>query len=293
MPGKISVIIPAYNEEDVIAEVVVKALGQEDVLDVIVVNDGSTDKTAENAAEAGARVVTHPYNMGNGAAVKSGIRAAAGEILVLMDGDGQHDPEDIGRLVAELDKYHMVIGARDAGSHAGWPRLMANRLYNRFASYVARQRVEDLTSGFRALRAKTARQFLYLLPNGFSAPTTFTLSLMRAGYPVAFLPITCQRRVGVSKIKTFEDGLRFLLIIAKIATLFSPFRVFLPISLLATGTGVIYGVCRIILYGRYSMATILLIGTGVLVFLMGLISEQIASLRMQQSEGRRGHEKHE
>jgi glycosyltransferase involved in cell wall biosynthesis len=199
--------------------------------ELVVVDDGSTDATAQVAADAGARVVRHPYSMGNGAAIKSGARAAKGEILVFMDADGQHSPEDIAPLLARLDEgFDMVVGARQSGSQANLGRGLANGFYNRFASLMVGQRIEDLTSGFRAVRADKFREFLYLFPNGFSYPTTVTMSFFRAGYPVAYVPIHAGKRIGKSHLRPIRDGIRFLLIIFKVGTLYSPLKIFLPIA---------------------------------------------------------------
>jgi glycosyltransferase involved in cell wall biosynthesis len=201
--------------------------------ELVVVDDGSTDATAQVAADAGARVVRHPYSMGNGAAIKSGARAAKGEILVFMDADGQHSPEDIAPLLARLDDgFDMVVGARQSGSQANLGRGLANGFYNWFSSLMVGQRIEDLTSGFRAVRADKFREFLYLFPNGFSYPTTVTMSFFRAGYPVAYVPIHAGKRIGKSHLRPIRDGIRFLLIIFKVGTLYSPLKIFLPIATL-------------------------------------------------------------
>jgi len=287
----LSVVIPAYNESMNIAAVVA---GVRTVLrpddEVIVVDDGSTDGTGEVAAEAGARVVRHPYNIGNGAALKTGIRAAQGAHIVLMDGDGQHDPEDIPRLVALLADYHMVVGARTAASATDLHRDVGNRVFNAFATYLAKKRIDDLTSGFRALRGGVARQFAYLLPNTFSSPSTLTLGLIRAGYPVRYVPIVTARRQGQSKIRPFRDAVRFFLIMLKISTLFSPLRVFLPVAGAFFALGVLYYLYTYLVEHRFTNMSALLISSGVLTFLMGLISEQIAQLRLDRTEERHGEE---
>ena len=213
---KISVIIPAVNEEVIIASVVsgvresLNAYGE--TYEVIVIDDGSSDETAALAHSAGAHIYSHPYNIGNGAAVKSGIRHARGKYLVFMDGDGQHDPADIPRLLERLDTYDMVVGTRTNDSVATPQRKIANRLYNRFATYMCKRRIEDLTSGFRAIKKEIARQFISLLPNEFSYPTTITMAVIRSGYSLAYVPIKANRRIGKSKIKPLRDGARFFMI---------------------------------------------------------------------------------
>ena len=275
----ISVILPAKNEASAIGATVTGIRQRYSDAEVIVVNDGSTDSTAEVAEAAGARVVHHPYSKGNGAAIKSGARAATGEVIVFMDADGQHDPADIPRFLALIEQGHdMVVGARQKGSQASIGRGFANGLYNRLASWMTGHRVEDLTSGFRAVRADKFREFLYLLPNGFSYPTTSTMAFFRAGYSVAYVPIHAAKRIGKSHIRLLHDGSRFLLIIFKIGTLFSPLKIFAPVALimfmLASGW---YGY-TLSTEGRFTNMSALLYSGAVMVFLMGLISEQITAL---------------
>ena len=275
----VSVVLPAKNES---AALGLTIRGIRQVLpeaEVIVVNDGSTDDTVEIAGIAGARVVSHPYSKGNGAAIKTGARAAAGEVIVFMDADGQHDPADIARLLSKLDEGHdMVVGARQKGSQASLGRGFANGLYNRLASWMTGHKVEDLTSGFRAVRASKFREFLYLLPNGFSYPTTSTMAFFRAGYSVAYIPIHAAKRIGQSHIRLLRDGTRFLLIIFKIGTLFSPLKIFAPVALamflVASGW---YG-WTWAHEGRFTNMSALLYTGSVITFMMGLISEQITAL---------------
>lgn len=285
----VSIIIPAYNEAAVIGDVIKRIL---DVIEemplsmeLLVVDDGSTDKTATVASEAGALVVQHPYNIGNGAAVKTGIRNASGRTLVLLDGDGQHAPEDIPRLLEKLGRFDMVVGARTRDSESQIHRDLANQIYNWLASYVCGRKIEDLTSGFRAVKADMARRFIYLLPNTFSYPTTITLSIVRSGHSLAYIPITTAQRVGKSKIKLIRDGSRFFLIILKIATFFSPLKVFVPLSVFMFLTGVGYGLLKVLFLGqRYGPTSAMLMTVAVLVFLVGLVSEQVAQLRFDRTE---------
>jgi len=282
----VSVVIPAYNEGDAIGAVVRDVLARApDLKEVIVVDDGSTDSTADAAQEAGARVIRFPYNKGNGAAVKAGIRAAAGDIVVLMDGDGQHSAADIARLLEPMEQGHdMCVGARTFGSQAGLHRGIANWLYNALASYVAGHKIPDLTSGFRAIRKEVAKRFLYLLPNTFSYPSTITLALFRAGYSVAYVPIEAARRVGRSKISYLRDGSRFLIIITKIATLFAPVKVFLPIagSFFVAGLG--WYAYTFATAHRFTNMSAFAMLFGIQLFLLGFIAEQIAQLRFDRSE---------
>lgn len=275
----LSIVIPAKNEAASIGEVVSSALEAWPDAEVIVVDDGSTDDTGDVAGSAGATVVRHPESLGNGAAVKAGARVAAGEILAFMDGDGQHDPKELTRLLKKLDEgYDMAVGARDTGSHANVGRLFANGLYNGIASMLTGRRIPDLTSGFRVARARLFKEFLYLLPNGFSYPTTITMAFMRNGYPVTFEPITASKRVGKSHIRPIHDGVRFFVIIFKIATLYSPLKIFLPVSAAFFATGLGYYVYSYLTVGRFTNMSLLVFSAAVIVFLIGLISEQITTL---------------
>ena len=282
---QVSVIIPVYNEEQAIAATVVRVheLGLTDC-EVLVIDDGSTDATARAAEAAGARVISHPYNIGNGAAVKTGIRAARGLVCVFLDGDGQHDPRDIPRLLAEISKYHMVVGARTKASDTDWHRDLANFVYNRFASLIANFPIQDLTSGFRVMRAQDARRFCDMFPNTFSYPTTSTLAFLRSGRSLKYVPIRCARRTGRSKIRLLKDGSIFFLIILKIAMAFSPLRVFIPISAALFVLGLARYLQTFLMYHHFTNMAHLLMNSAVIVFMLGLIAEQIASLRLERGD---------
>ncbi|MDL5030905.1 glycosyltransferase family 2 protein [Pelomonas sp. APW6] len=279
MMTRLSVVLPAKNEAAAVGATVARLRALLPEAEVVVVNDGSSDATAVVATEAGARVVSHPYSKGNGAAIKTGARAAGGDVIVFMDADGQHDPADIPRLLALIEAGHdLVVGARQKGSQASVGRGLANGFYNRLASWMTGHRVEDLTSGFRAVRADKFREFLYLLPNGFSYPTTSTMAFFRAGYSVAYVPIHAARRIGQSHIRLLRDGTRFLLIIFKIGTLFSPLKIFAPIALVLFSLASFWYGWTWVHTGRFTNMSALLYTGSVMVFLMGLISEQITAL---------------
>jgi glycosyltransferase involved in cell wall biosynthesis len=281
---QLSIVIPAKNESKAIGTVVSAARDCYPDAEIIVVNDGSTDDTAAVAAGAGATVITHPESLGNGAAVKTGARATTGDIIALMDGDGQHDAKELAPLLERLENgYDMVIGARDTGSHANVGRLFANGLYNAIASMLSGRKIPDLTSGFRVVRADKFRQFLYLLPNGFSYPTTITMAFLRNGYPIIFEPITASRRIGKSHIRPLRDGTRFLAIIFKIATLYSPLKIFLPVAAAFFLTGAGWYAYTFATLGRFTNMSMLLFSASVIVFLIGLISEQITALTYSKS----------
>ena len=282
---KISIVLPAKNESAAIGQTLAQIQQLQLAHEIIVVNDGSTDQTKQVAETVGAKVVTHPYSKGNGAAIKTGARTATGDIIVFMDADGQHDPQDIPRLIEKIEQgYDLVVGARQKGSQASVGRGIANALYNNLATYMTEQKVEDLTSGFRAVRADKFREFLYLLPNGFSYPTTSTMAFFRAGYSVTYVPIHAAKRIGKSHIQPLKDGVRFFLIIFKIATLFSPLKMFLPIAILLFMIGTGWYGYTLWDAGRFTNMSALLYTGSIMVFLMGLISEQITSLMYKDSE---------
>jgi glycosyltransferase involved in cell wall biosynthesis len=288
-PPDITIIVPVYREEKGISRVVEGLIRVMDGLgrsyEVLVVDDGSGDRTADRAREAGARVISHPYRIGNGAAVKTGIRNSRGSLLVMLDGDGQHDPADVPRLLEEIGPYDMVVGARTSESRTSVHRDLANWIYNWFATYMCGLRIRDLTSGFRAIKSKIARQYVYLLPNTFSYPTTITLALVRSGHSLTYVPIRTALRVGRSKLRPLRDGTRFFLIIMKVATLFSPMKVFLPVSGFMFLLGLGYGIFKMaFLDGRYGQTSGILMIMAVVVFMVGLVSEQIAQLRFDRTE---------
>ena len=281
----VSIVIPAYNEGTSIGPLVSELRASADWHEIIVVDDGSSDETGARAAAAGARVIRHPYNKGNGAAVKTAVRHATGRFVLIVDADGQHRPGDARRLVAHLDAYDLVVGARSGATQATLARRAGNAVLNWVASYLAQQKIPDLTSGFRAARRECLVEFLHLLPNGFSTPTTTTLAFMKAGYSVRFEPIDAAGRQGPSNIRLGSDGLQFFLILLKVITIFSPLRIFLPLSAAAFATGAGYAVWTIATQSHVTNSSVLLILLSVVIFLVGLVSEQISSLRF---EGRRG-----
>jgi glycosyltransferase involved in cell wall biosynthesis len=282
---KISIIIPAKNEAQSLLLLLPKLTSMFRDTEIIVVNDGSNDGTVAICQSNKVKVLSHPYSMGNGAAIKTGARAANGDLLVFMDADGQHRPEDISFLLQKIDEgYDMVVGARGRTSQANTHRALANGFYNRLATWMVDQKIEDLTSGFRVVKAAKFRQFMYLLPNGFSYPTTITMSFFRAGYTVGYLPILAPKRIGNSHVRMFRDGVRFLLIIFKIGTLYSPLKLFLPISLSFMMMGLANYMYTFLTVHRFTNMSALLLITSVLVFLVGLVSEQITALNYRDSD---------
>lgn len=272
-----SVVIPAFNEAGGITGTI-EGLKSQGFAEILVVDDGSSDDTAARARAAGARVVRHPYNKGNGAAVKTGIREAASPVVLLMDADTQHDPAEAPSIIGPIGDYDMVIGARSLGDQS-FLRAAGNAIFRALASWLTGRPIPDLTSGYRAAKRAALLEILHLLPNGFSYPTTSCLALMKGGQSVLFVPIKARVRVGTSKIRPFRDGFRFILIIFKIVTLYAPLRVFAPISAFSLLTGIAYGVWNVARFDKIPMGSALLIQLGVVVFLFGLISEQIASMQ--------------
>lgn len=287
---QLSLILPARNEAESLRRLLPALVATLPDAEIIVVNDGSNDDTLAVCSEFPIRVVSHPYPKGNGAAIKSGARAANGNVLIFMDADGQHKPEDIPRLLEMFaESYDMVVGARQSGSQAGAHRAVANDIFSRFATWMVQQPVEDLTSGFRVVKAKKFRQFLYLLPNGFSYPTTITMSFFRAGYSVVYLPIhTPRRTTGKSHIRPIRDGVRFLLIIIKIGTLYSPQKLFIPISTAFFWSGLCYYLYTYITAGRFTNMSALLFISAILTFLIGIVSEQISALHYKDIDSGTG-----
>lgn len=285
MNYSISIVLPAKNEAANLPALLARLKAHFSTAEILVVDDGSTDATARLCDAQGVQVIRHPYSLGNGAAIKTGARHATGEILVFMDADGQHDPADIDRLLAKIDEgYEMVVGARQADTHASLGRRLANHSYNRLASWMTGYHIEDLTSGFRAARARHFRKFLYLLPNGFSYPTTSTMAFFRSGFPVAYIPIRAGQRGGKSHIKLLRDGARFFIIILKIGALFSPMRFFLPLSLVFLLLGIgYYGYTYITMHRFTNMSAVLLM-YSLSLFLIGLVSEQISALHYKGVE---------
>jgi glycosyltransferase involved in cell wall biosynthesis len=280
----ISIILPAKNEAAGLPALLEKILTYHPNVELIIVDDGSTDETAAIALLKGAKVISHPYSMGNGAAIKTGARAATKDILIFMDADGQHKPQDISRMLTELNTgYDMVIGARNAKSQATFGRLAANTLYNNFARFMVNHKVDDLTSGFRAVRANKFREFLYLLPNGFSYPTTITMAFFRSGYSVKYIPIHAAERIGKSHIRPLQYGARLLLIIFKIGTLYSPLKLFVPIALFHALMGLGYYGYTFLTESRLSLATLFMLIASITIFLIGLVSEQITQLMYRDS----------
>jgi len=278
---EVTVLIPAFNEETSIKDTINQIKEKHPDFEVLIVDDGSTDNTIREAINANANVWPHPYNIGNGAAIKTGLLNASGKWIIMMDADGQHDPSDIDKLLEHKDRYDMVVGARNNAGQASLHRRIANQLYNSLASYVTKFEIKDLTSGFRIVKKETASQFIHLLPNTFSYPSTLTMAYLRSGLSIKYVEIHAKKRQGTSKskIKLFEDGARFFLIITKIATLFSPLRVFLPVSAFFFLVGLLNYCYTFIVSHRFSNMSVLLFVTSVIVFMMGLISEQISQMR--------------
>lgn len=276
---ELTIILPCLNEAESLKNLIPTLKQAYPTAEIIVVDDGSSDASTQIAHQNGANVITHPYSLGNGAAIKAGARAAKGEVLVFMDADGQHDPQDIKRLLTTLEQgYDMVVGAREAKSQASWGRWLANGFYNWLSSWVVGHRIADLTSGFRAVKADKFREFISLLPNGFSYPTTITMAFFRAGYTVGYIPIVAHKRIGKSHIRPLRDGIRFLLIIFKIGTLYAPLKLFGPLSLGFFSLGLGYYSYTFLTAGRFTNMGTLLFITSLLIFLIGLVSEQITQL---------------
>lgn len=285
MNNSVSIILPAKNESASLQKLLPEIISMHKEAEIIVVNDGSVDDTLEVCETYNVKVITHSYSKGNGAAIKSGARSASGDVLVFMDADGQHASTDIKRLLEEIEKGNdMVIGARDQASHASIARRIANSLYNKLASYMSGHEILDLTSGFRAVKRSVFTQFLYLLPNGFSYPTTITMALFRSGYSIQYVPISCEKRIGNSHVRLLRDGFKFLLIIFRVTSLYSPLKIFGPVSLGIFTIGLAYYAYTYFYFERFTNMSALLILASIIVFLIGLLSEQITFLIYSQNQ---------
>ncbi|MDQ6832229.1 MAG: glycosyltransferase family 2 protein [Chloroflexota bacterium] len=281
----LSIVIPAYNEAVGIRAVLRRICGDYPDAEVIVVDDGSTDGTGDQLQGLPVRVVRSPYNKGNGASVKAGIRAARGHYVLLLDADGQQEPADIGKLLIHTGVYDLIVGARVKSSQQNVVRALGNGALERMASYLAGTRIPDLTSGFRVFRRAVILEFIHLLPNRYSYPTTSTLAFLKAGYNVTFVPIVANKRQGgKSDQRLLQNGARFILIILRMITLFSPMKIFAPIAVILFALGAAYGVYTAITQVHVTNSTVLLCLTSIIIFLMGLISEQIAALRFERVE---------
>lgn len=284
--GTLSIVIPAYNEGDSVGNVIGKLQKLRPEAEIIVVDDGSKDNTTEAARAAGARVIRHPYNKGNGAAVKTGLRNAHGDIVLLLDADGQHPPEDIERVLSGIGEYDLVVGARTRDSESAWIRDLGNAIFNNLATYLSGHKIPDLTSGFRAMKRDHIMEFIHLLPNLYSYPTTSTLAFLKAGYNVQFVPIKARKGTGRSNTKILRDGTRAVVIIMRMITLFAPMKIFLPVGLVIFLMGLIYGLGNVILSPEHRVpnGSVVLIMSSLFIFLFGLISEQIAAMRFESSQ---------
>jgi glycosyltransferase involved in cell wall biosynthesis len=288
----LTIIIPAYDEGDAIGAVISRARALRPQAEILVVDDGSGDNTTEAASAAGARVIRHPYNKGNGAAVKTGLRNAGGDVVLLLDADGQHSPEDIERVLSGIGEYDLVVGARTRDSESARIRDIGNAVFNNLATYLSGRKIPDLTSGFRAMKRDMVLEFIHLLPNLYSYPTTTTLAFIKAGYNVQFVPIRARKGTGRSNTKILRDGVRAVVIIMRMITLFAPMKIFLPISLALFVLGIAYGVFNILVWhiSRIPNGSVLLILSSLFIFLFGLISEQIAAMRFENSQRPRDKE---
>lgn len=273
-----TVIIPAYNEEEGIVSVI-KALNNiADKCEIIVVDDGSSDNTRKLASETGARIIHHPYNKGYGASLKTGIRNAKTDVVLLMDADGQHKPDDAFKLLQYMDEYDMVVGSRTSNSHVSTLRKPGKKILSIVANYLAGTKIPDLNSGFRAIRKSMVMDFMHILPNGFSFTTTITLAALTSGYSVKYVPIDAPKRVGKSKIKPFRDGFRFIMLIVRTISLFNPMKVALPVSVFFIFSGLAYAIDTIISTNHIASGALLALIAGTIIFFFGIIADQISVL---------------
>ena len=281
----ITIVIPAYNEEKGIGNVLLNLKKLVSDYQLLVIDDGSTDNTFEIVKNSGVNVVCHKYNKGYGAALKTGLRNAKTSVVLYIDADGQHNPEDIDRIAEHIDEYDMVVGARTKKSTVSLLRRPGKKILSITANYLSGHQIPDLNSGFRAIKKNKAMEFMHILPNTFSFTTTITLAFLKSGYDVKYVPIQTIDRVGTSKIKPFRDGFRFIMLIVRTITLFDPLKVFLPISIALFTIGMVYGLYTLISALNISDASVIMITASILIFFFGLLADQISSIRM----GNRSH----
>lgn len=286
-PWSISFVIPAFNEAATIATIIGELRASYPYAEIVVVDDHSQDGTADIAEQAGARVIRRPYNIGNGAGVKTGVRAATGEIVVIIDGDGQHRPSDIPKLLTHIGPYDMVVGARSRTGQQNWVRWMGNLAINQLGSYLTGMKMNDLTSGFRAFRRSVLLEYIHLLPNQFSWPTTSALAFAKGGYHVRFEPITMQpRQGGQSHQKLLRNGFKFGFIIFRIISLFNPLRVFLPIMVMFLVLSVISYFLSILsgdTWLHLPPTALFCLIAAMFFFCFGLLAETISALRFERA----------
>ncbi len=283
----VTVVIPAFNEEKTIGEVINGVFGAVPEARVLVIDDGSTDSTARVAERSGATVISHPLNKGNGACLKTALRAINGGLVAVIDADGQHNPSDLPKLLSRLNEYDLVVGCRTFDKESGSQlRNLGNVILTRLSSFLAEREIPDLTSGFRAFRHDIACKFIHIYPNGYSFPSTSSLSFLMSGYNVDFIPVEVNRRESGthSKLRPFSDGFKFLMLILRIITLANPNRLFFPAGLFMVLMGVVITVRNLILFQQFSSGAVLFLAGGFNTIFFGLILDQFASLRLREHE---------
>ncbi|MCK5602424.1 glycosyltransferase family 2 protein [Candidatus Pacearchaeota archaeon] len=288
---KLSVIVPAYNVKDSIGKFLEELKkyiynDKKNSYEIIVVDDGSNDGTGEILDRfEGIKVFHHMYNHGYGAALKTGFKNASGDIVIIMDSDGQHLPEDIPKFLEQIGNFDMVVGKRNRIVHSPWWRLPGKWFIECLASYLIKKRIPDLNSGFRAVWKESALKYLHLCPNGFSFSTTITLVFFNRGHSIGYVPIVSSKRRGSSRSTVSPlTGFETILLVLRIMTLFNPLRVFLPVSFVAVLIGILWGGQYVLMKRGVSVGSLLLVVTGILVFFFGLLADQIAELRKEKYE---------
>ncbi|HEV3482152.1 MAG TPA: glycosyltransferase family 2 protein [Candidatus Acidoferrales bacterium] len=281
MTNPVSVVIPAYNEESGIPSVVAelrRVLGNYAAsIEIIVVDDGSTDSTARAAGLAGARVMRHRSNRGYGAALKTGIAAATHDYVTIIDADGTYPAECVPMLLDELERADMVVGSRvKAGAKIPLIRRPAKWLLNRLANYLTNARIPDLNSGLRVFRRDVAMQYFPILPDQFSWTTTITLAMHCDKYAVAYTPIDYRARKGRSKIVPWDAG-SFLILILRTSMLFRPLRIFFPIVVVFAAYGIVKLAIDLTHQPNVSASAALALICALLVLLIGMLGDAIAT----------------
>ncbi|MDY0094409.1 MAG: glycosyltransferase family 2 protein [Candidatus Vecturithrix sp.] len=285
--GSMTVIVPVYNEEGAIAQTLDELLPniENNGWQLIVVNDGSNDGTGQILEHYGnrLRVINHPYNRGYGAALKTGIRAANTELMAICDSDGQHRPEDLMLLYKEASGADIVIGERAPGSRNDLFRVPGKWLLRHAANFIVGRKIADLNSGLRIFRRAFIKKILHLMPEGFSFTSTSTVAAIKMGFLIKFVPIQTRKRIGTSSVRQVRHGFMVLMLILRLAVLFSPLRIFMPISAALTGLGVVYAL-YVIATVRLTLANgaLFCLLAALMIFFFGLVVDQISVMRRER-----------
>jgi glycosyltransferase involved in cell wall biosynthesis len=282
--SNISIIIPAFNEEEVIGSVVQSIHSAFPDSEIIVVNDGSTDNTAAELSKSGVIILNHDLNRGYGASLKTGARAARRDYVLFCDGDGQHSVEDVRRLMNECDGYDLVVGARKSDSHRPFLRRPGKFVMRKYSEFLAGTKIPDLNSGLRIFKRDTLMRYLHLMPDGFSFSTTSTFTMIKSNRKYKYIPITVQKRIGKSSVRQLKHGPQALMLMLRLAVLFEPLKLFLWIAgilFILSLASLAIDMCSA---GGFSDTTVILSIATIIIFMSGLLCDQVSAMRREKHE---------